>query len=265
MARSSLAARMRNGDPMLGLVVKMPNQALIESAGYAGFDLIVIDTEHGLGDGIELEHHLRAADSARVPALVRLGGQAPIEALRALDAGAAGIIVPHVNGPEDALRAVQSAHYPPLGERGFAMSTRAGRHASVTVADHLEHAAVETVVIVQVEHALAVENIVDILATDHLDGIWVGPSDLSISLGQPGAYDHPVFQQAMDTILAASALHGDKTLAVVATDATAVHKWLERGATMFLAPSPALTTPALRAFVTGVNAFGPTDKEITHA
>lgn len=95
----------------------------------AGFDFAFIDGEHGSGEALELEHHVRAAESFGMPAVVRIASHQPSEILRALDIGAEGIIIPHVNTWAEAEAVVKAAHYPPIGRRGLATTTRAGRHA----------------------------------------------------------------------------------------------------------------------------------------
>ncbi|WP_133799725.1 HpcH/HpaI aldolase family protein [Kribbella caucasensis] len=246
-----LAEAMRRGTPLIGLVVKMPNQALVELAGYSDFDLVVIDTEHGLGDGDQLEHHLRAAQGVGLWVLVRVGTASSIEVLRALDAGADGIIVPHVNTAVDAEAAVRLAHYPPRGTRGLALSTRAGHYGSVPLAEHLRRSSEETVVIAQIEHADAIANIDAIMRTPNLTGVWLGPSDLSMSLGHPGATNHPNFVAAESIVSDAAGTHPGCALAVVAAHTEAVRGWQERGASMFLVPSPDLVSASLRSYTSG--------------
>lgn len=257
--KPSLAQRVRAREPLVGLVVKMPNHALIESAGYSGFDLVVLDTEHGLGDGEQLEHHLRAADSVDLPVVVRIGSHESIDALRALDAGAAGVIFPHVNTAAEARQAVDAAHYPPIGQRGLALSTRAGRHSSVTLTEHLARAREETVVIAQIEHVDGVENVEEIIRTHHLDAVWLGPSDLSMSVGHPGDQDHPDYLGAVQLVVDAISNRPEVSLAVIASDADSVGTWNARGATIFLVPSPDIVAPALRRFVSSArSALEPT-------
>src|SRR5690348_10268232 len=123
--------RLAAGEPLTGLIVKMPAPAQVEAAGHAGFDFVLLDTEHGPGDGLALEEHLRAA---AIPVLVRV--RSPDAILGALDAGAAGVVVPHVLDPAGAEAAVAAAHYPPRGRRGIALSTRAGGYGTVSLDEH---------------------------------------------------------------------------------------------------------------------------------
>jgi 4-hydroxy-2-oxoheptanedioate aldolase len=242
----SLADRLRRRDQVVGLIVKMPNPAVVEVAGHLGFDFAVIDTEHGPGETSELEHHIRAADSVGLDVIVRVGANQPLDILRALDAGAKGVIVPHVNTPQEAAAAVAAAHYPPLGSRGLAASTRAGRHSTGTLADHLARAGRETVVIVQVEDVLAVEHAAAIAATPHLDAVWLGPGDLSMSLGHPGEMEHPEVARVIDRLVQDITAVDNASLCMVVDDEDEVPRWHARGVSVVLFIATNLQTARLR-------------------
>ena len=152
-------------------------------------DFVVIDTEHGPGDQIPLSQHLTAAAAAGIPALVRVGNVSEI--LRVLDLGAAGIIAPHISSVEQAEAVVRAASYPPRGDRGFATYTRSGRHGLIGTAEHLHNAATRTVVILMIEDGAGVAAAEQIAAVDGVDGLFVGPADLSVALGHPGEINGP--------------------------------------------------------------------------
>lgn len=251
--RQPLAVRVARGDTVLGLIVKMPAASVIELAGRTGFDFVVIDTEHGAADVTELEHHLRAADAVDIAASVRVGDGSPLPILRALDAGAAGIIVPHVSCAEEARAAVRSAHYPPNGTRGLALSTRAGGHGTVPLSRHLAEAAAHTIVVAQVEDKDAVQRNTEIAATEGLNAVWIGPSDLSLSLGLPGQLDHPEVIAAVDRI-AGDVAAADCALCVLVDTVEHAARWRARGAGMLLFNSTTLLSRELRAMVDGVRA-----------
>jgi 4-hydroxy-2-oxoheptanedioate aldolase len=248
----SLAERIGNADTVYGLIVKMPAPALVELAGHTGFDLVVVDTEHGIADDATLEHHLRAADSAGIPALVRVGSNQPLLMLRALDAGATGVIVPHVSNAEDARAAVAAAHYPPAGTRGLAVSTRAGHHATVSLQAHLADAAANTVVVAQAEDTEAVQHSADIAATPGLNAVWIGPSDLSLSLGLPGQMDHPEVVAAIDHIAHKVVASDGCALCVLVDTPEQAAEWSAQGARMVLFNSTAILSRELANTLTGV-------------
>lgn len=252
-----LTTRIASRELLIGLVVKMPCASIIEAAGYAGFDVVVIDAEHGAGDGLELEHHIRAADSAGIDTVVRVGSPDPLGILRALDAGATGVIVPHVNSMSDARAAVDAAHYPPKGARSLAMSTRAGRHSTGTIAEHIERARRSTVVIVQIEDSKAVEAAGDIAATPGVDAVWLGPGDLSMSLGQPGDLSHPTVAAAVDEIVARIGAASAATLCVIVDDEGDIPAWQKRGASIALFSVTDIVASQLHHLARTVKSFPP--------
>jgi 4-hydroxy-2-oxoheptanedioate aldolase len=251
--RRAFAARVRAGQQLAGLVVKMPAAALLETAAHCGFDFAVVDTEHGPADVEALEHHLRAADGAGLPVLVRVASGTREQILHALDAGAAGIVVPQVNDAEQAERAVRAAHYPPRGTRGFATSTRAGCHGSIGVAEHVENAAAGTVLVVQVEHAAALPHVARIAALDGVDAVFLGPADLSMSLGHPGELTHPLVADAIEQVAGAVLESGAARLCAIAGDEREAHAWRARGARLVVFAAPALITRRLEGLIAALD------------
>lgn len=242
-----------NGGALLGLIVKMPAAATVELAGHAGFDLVLIDTEHGPGDMTELEHHIRAAESAGVRVLVRVSDVRSPDILRALDAGADGIVVPHVATADDVHKAASLTRYPPDGRRSVAVSTRAGRHGTRTIADHLKSASQHVALVAQIEDSEAVANTPQILAADGLAGVFIGPSDLSASLGHPGQTEHPLVAGAIAQIAEAVLRHERLALCVLVGDEGEANHWIQRGARMVLMNAPALMAERLRTIAASVN------------
>ncbi|WP_328608608.1 aldolase/citrate lyase family protein [Amycolatopsis sp. NBC_00345] len=242
----SLRSRIARAETLYGLILKMPSHAMVEMAGHEGFDLVLLDTEHGSADTGELEQHLRAADAAGIPVLVRVGGPQPTVILRALDAGAAGIVVPHVSTAEAAEAAVRAAHYPPRGERSLALSTRAARYGGTGLADHLAGAARDTVVVVQAEDRQAVRNCRAIAGTAGVDAVWIGPTDLSLSLGVPGQLEHPGYQAAVDEIAAAVTAAPDCALGLLADHRDPAGDPGHRAASIFFFNHTTLVADTLR-------------------
>lgn len=233
--------------PLLALIVKMPAAAVVELAGHAGFDFVMIDTEHGPSDMTELEHHVRAAESAGIGTLVRVSDARSSDILRALDAGADGIVVPHIIDASCVRDAVAMTRYPPLGRRSLAVSTRAGHHGLAGVNGHLESARDRVKLICQIEDAEALERLPEILTVTGLDGIFIGPSDLSASLGRPGQVDDPVVVEAVEMVADAVLACDDLSLCVLAGDEAAAQRLIEGGANMVLVNAPALIAERLVA------------------
>jgi 4-hydroxy-2-oxoheptanedioate aldolase len=173
-----LKARLAAGEPLLGALLRLGSEELVEMVAVSGFDFVLLDTEHGPADVTELRRHLVLAETHGVPVLVRVGGSEPALVLRVLDAGAQGVVAPHVDTPEQAAALVAAAHYPPTGVRGFATYGRAGRFGLVDAAAHARRAAAETLVFGMIESPAGVARAAAIAATPGLDGIMVGTADL---------------------------------------------------------------------------------------
>jgi len=238
----------------LGLIVKMPAASTVELAGHAGFDFVLVDTEHGPNDMTELEHHIRAADGVGIRSLVRVSDAQTSDILRALDAGAHGIVVPHVKSPSDVRRAAALTRYPPGGRRSVALSTRAAHHGTRPIDEHLAAAHRDVVLIAQLEDAEALDQMPAILATDGLAGVFIGPADLSASLGWPGQLAHPVVSGAVDRIAAAVLQEPHLALCALAADEDEARRWIARGATLVLLNAPTLMAGRLIAIADALHA-----------
>ncbi len=190
----SLVAALREKRPLMGIFTSIASPALVEMAGYARFDFVVIDNEHGPA-GIETtEHLIRAARGAEIAPIVRVSGANTQEILRTLDVGAAGVQVPQVNTLEQARLVVAAAKYPPAGNRGVAFGTRAAGYGFFGGADYIAAANTQTVVITHVETIEAVKNLDGMLHIEGIDVVFIGPTDLSVSMGHPGNPGDPEVQ-----------------------------------------------------------------------
>ena len=179
--RRSLKQRLAAGDRLLGVLLRVPGEELAEMAAVAGFDFVLIDGEHGPADVVELRRHVAFAQVHGVPSLVRVGSAEPALVLRALDAGAEGVVAPHVDTAEQARALVDSVHYPPVGHRGFATYGRSGRFGLTDPREHQQRLTAETLVIGMIESPLGVQQAEAVVAVEGLDGIMVGVADLAAS------------------------------------------------------------------------------------
>jgi 2-dehydro-3-deoxyglucarate aldolase len=161
----------------------------------AGFDWLTIDLEHTATSVSEMGELIRVGELAGCPMLVRLSSHDPAQIKRALDAGARGIIAPMVNTADEARRIVDATYYPPRGSRGVGLARAQGYGTEFEA--YRDGAASDIVVIAQIEHVEGVGNLDAILAVDGIDGFFVGPYDLSGSVGQPGNFDHPDVKDAL--------------------------------------------------------------------
>jgi 2-keto-3-deoxy-L-rhamnonate aldolase RhmA len=183
----------------VGSWLQIGHPASAELLDGVGFDWLAIDCEHGIID-LETATAMMRAMNRAIP-LVRVTENSAISIRRALDAGAGGVIIPMVNTPEEARRAVEAAKYAPTGNRGFGYC-RANAYG-YDFDNYLERANDEIAVIVQIEHTQAAQNIEQILRVEGVDGILVGPYDLTGSMGIPGQLENPKVKAILDRILEA--------------------------------------------------------------
>lgn len=198
----SLRDRLHGGQPTFGSWIQFGNAAVAELMAQAGFDWVCIDLEHS-AIGIETAFNLiQVIDLAGCVPLVRLSSNDPVQAKRVMDAGAHGIIVPAVGSAGEAEQAVSSAYYPPRGRRGVGLSRAQGYGSRFDA--YLKKVETQTVVIVMIEERRGVDQIEEIVRVPGVDGVLIGPYDLSSSYGVAGQLDHPVMNEAIKRILDAT-------------------------------------------------------------
>ncbi|MGI2033594.1 HpcH/HpaI aldolase family protein [Rhizobium panacihumi] len=204
MSENRFKAAIANGQRQIGLWLNTGEAVVADIVGRTGFDWLVIDGEHGPNDLRSIMRQLQVLDGLSVEPVVRppVGSKWMIKQL--LDIGARTLLIPMVNTPEEAAECVRSVRYPPHGDRGMgAIVARASRYG--TVADYAAKASDEICLLVQVETREALENLDAIARTDGIDGVFIGPADLSADIGQPLKSDAVLsaIDQAIETIVAA--------------------------------------------------------------
>ena len=185
MRENHLLSALRAGRQCIGVWLSLANAYTAESLAQLGFDYACVDLQHGLLDYQDLTYMLPAISTSNTVPLVRVPWNEPYEIMKALDAGAYGVIVPLVNTPEDAARAVAACRYPPVGNRSFG-PIRAALYGGKGYAAEA-NGQIACLAMIETEEGLA--NVEAIAATPGLDGIYVGPSDLALALGLPPAGD----------------------------------------------------------------------------
>lgn len=189
--------RIASGEQLIGTMVTLPDPAASEILAGVGFDWLFIDCEHGPLGTPEVLRILQAVGD-KIACIVRVPDASEVAIKKVLDIGATGIIVPQVNTAASAESVVRFAKYAPLGARGVGLARAHGYGA--TFAEYLENANDQTVVIVQAEHAEAVENIDSIVQVPGIDAVLLGPYDLSASLGKMGLVNEPTVTDAIDRV-----------------------------------------------------------------
>lgn len=174
----------------------------------AGCDFVLFDTEHSGFHNETIKSALRYFEAAGLPAVVRVPSKEYHHVARALDMGAAGLMVPMVNDAGEARAILDAMKYVPQGRRGVALGVAHDHYSAGAVLDNLAAANARTTLFAQIETAAGVENAEAIAALDGVDCLWVGHFDLSCSLGIPGQFDHPKFTAAVARTIAACRAHG---------------------------------------------------------
>jgi len=224
-------ARLHGGETLYGTLLNLPSPAIAEVLAQSGFDWLFIDAEHG-GIGTSALLSILQAVDRDIACIVRLPELDGGAIKRALDLGAHGIIVPQVETAAEAAEAVRLARYAPAGERGMGLSRAHGY--GFTFNEYIEAANDAIAVIVQCEHARAVENIESIAAVDGLDAVFLGPYDLSASLGHPGDIGHPAVTEAIGRVTDVCQAAG-MPLGYFGIDAAAVAPYVDLGYTLICA------------------------------
>lgn len=196
-----LKKKLQDGKVTIGSWVTLGHPGIAEILANAGYDWIVVDMEHSVIAIDTAGDMIRVIDLCGVAPLVRLTSNHPDQIKRLMDAGAHGIVVPMVNCADDAARAVAAVRYAPEGSRGVGLARAQGY--GVGFKDYFEWQKHSSVVIVQIEHRSALDNLDAILTVPGVDGFIIGPYDLSCSMGIPGQFDHPDFIAALNRILEA--------------------------------------------------------------
>ncbi|MBW2033862.1 MAG: 2,4-dihydroxyhept-2-ene-1,7-dioic acid aldolase [Deltaproteobacteria bacterium] len=194
----SLKEKLVKNDITLGSWITLAHPAIAEIMAKSGFDWLTVDLEHSVITIREAEELIRIIELCDVIPLVRLSANDPVQIKRVMDAGAHGVIVPMVNSAAEAEKAVAAVRYPPHGRRGVGLARAQGYGSDFD--GYRDWVGKETVVIVQVEHIDAVNNMEEILSVEGVDGFIVGPYDLSGSMGIPGKFEHPLMEDAMERI-----------------------------------------------------------------
>jgi 2-keto-3-deoxy-L-rhamnonate aldolase RhmA len=221
--------RLRNGELVLGTImseVRNPNVAYM--LAQCGFEFFIIDNEHGAYSSETVSNLIAAARGAGIAAIVRIPEIRRETILKPLDSGAAGLLVPQVNTVAQAQEVIHHAKYPPAGNRGVALRRAANRYARVDAAAYLQKANEDTFIAVQAESEQAVENIDAIAAVEGIDCVFVGPFDLSVSLGIPGQVYHPREVEAIDAVLAACRKRR-KASGILLFDPDRLIEWIGKG------------------------------------
>jgi 4-hydroxy-2-oxoheptanedioate aldolase len=200
---SSLKERLKKGDVVAGPWCVIPSPSVIDIIAKTGADFVIIDMEHGPHNYETVVDMVRTAENEGCSSLIRVAKNDESHILHALDIGAEGVIVPHIQSRADAESAIAAAKYHPLGSRGFSPYTRAGGYSRHDIESHCSVQNRRSILCLILEGKEGTENLDDILAIDNIqdviDIIYIGAYDLSQALGLPGQVDHPDVRATLET------------------------------------------------------------------
>ena len=207
MEKNRVKAKMEAGEKVIGTFFALDSVPAVEVLANLGYDLIMIDTEHGPFDVETAEKFVIASEAAGITPFVRIKDTTRGSVLKMLDIGARGLLVPYIKTPEQVRDVISYGKYRPLGDRGFGPGRAAGYATDPKIINNIEEyfsfANSENLVIPQCETVEALERIEEIADIDGVAGIFIGPFDLSISMGIPRKFGEPVFIEAMKKVVKA--------------------------------------------------------------
>jgi 4-hydroxy-2-oxoheptanedioate aldolase len=184
----------------LGFFSKTLDSSLVESAGYAGMDFIILDMEHGPASIETIQSHVRAALISGIVPIVRVPGFDGNEISKVLDIGALGVQVPNITSVQHIEQVIEKAKFYPLGSRGVCRFVKAAKFGEEDKGQYFSKAN-DNLIIIQIEGKKALDSLDDILAVDGYDILFIGPYDLSQSVGVPGQIEHKLVLDLMNTII----------------------------------------------------------------
>ena len=225
---NSVKRKLARGETVVGSWIAMGHPHVPDIMGQCGFEFLVVELEHSSVELGVLPALFATIELHGVVPMSRLSSIDPVQAKRVLEAGAYGLIFPMVNTPDEARRAVDAVKYPPQGKRGFGLGR--AQDFGFGSKEYFARANEETIVILQIEHIDAVRNIEAILKVEGIDGVFIGPYDISGSLGVPGQLDHPKVVEARKRILDAARSHNvPPGIHIVHPDAKVFRKAVDDG------------------------------------
>ncbi len=253
MKENRVKQLLHSGKLTLGSWIQIGHPDIAEIMANMGFDWLVLDNEHGPYSTETTQVLIQAMSSTETVPLVRVPWNDMVEIKRALDVGAYGVVIPWVNSKEEALYAVRACRYPPVGVRGVG-PRRASRYG-LEMREYLERANEEILIVAQIETQQAVDRIEEILSIEGVDAFFVGPLDLSTSLGYRGQIDHPKVRETLDKLLDAAKGAGVAS-GIYAYNLELARSYVEKGFQFVsLADDTSLLIKGCQEFLDGLRMF----------
>lgn len=226
---ASLKERLRNGEQVLGtMVTTFASPDIAKILQVCGFDFLIVDCEHGSFTTREVANIIAVARGIGMPALVRIPEMRREHALKFMEMGASGLLLPNTESAEQAKMLVDCTKYAPLGHRGVSLSRPHTDFKKVSGPEYMPTANDETILMCQIESRKGVENVEEIIAVDGIDVAFIGPNDMTQDYGILGQFTHPDIVAAFEKIIAAAKANG-KWAGAHFGGAAPLKPWLKKG------------------------------------
>lgn len=231
----SLRQKIKEGQPIVGVMVQdYTNTALIPVLAEAGYDFIVIDQEHGPSDHLDIQNLVMASKHLELDILVRSAKISYEYIAKILDMGAHGLMIPHVDTWEEGKNVIKWSKYQPVGERSYGMRRFLSKYVEyTTAADYINQINENTTIFIQVESPESAAVVDDLVGIDYIDGVIIGPSDLTMNLGIIGEYTNEKFVKIAEKVLLSCKNHG-KAFGIHFGDLEMTKAWKEKGMNILL-------------------------------
>jgi 4-hydroxy-2-oxoheptanedioate aldolase len=227
--RKALKEKLAGGEVCIGTFFKSNCPDIMEIVGFSGFDFALLDREHANFSPQETENMIRTADCAGIDVMVRIPSPNEEHIVHALDSGAKGVVVPGVSSVEQAREIASFTKFFPEGRRGMNGGARAAKYGNIARDAYMKKANAEGLTFVMIECVAMVELADKICQIPQLDGVFVGPADLSQSMSVPGQVDHPDLEKLVAKVCAAAKRNG-KAAGIFAASTEAVERYIQYGA-----------------------------------
>lgn len=227
--RNKVKEKLKQGQIVFGhMVFEFFSPGIAQILSEAGFEFVIFDSEHARFGIESLAHLLAWSKSAEIVRLVRVPDLEYHFMARALDSGAQGLMIPRVETRDQVERIIKYSKYAPMGNRGTAFGIAHDDYRSGDIVKTMQDANEQTLIIILLESALAIENIEELLSVQGVDVAWVGHYDLTLSMGIPGQFEHPRFLDAVDRVIEACAKYGVAP-GILPADVDTAIEWIRRG------------------------------------
>lgn len=225
---SNFKERIQNDENLFGPFWKVNFPGLVEAAGLAGWDFALFDMEHATHAPETVENLVRAAENVNMGTVIRVSGNEENKIVKAADTGADCILVPHTSTKEEAYSAVKAAKFHPIGERGMDVFARSAKYGHIPKEKYLKESNKNTMIAIQVEGMEGVNNLSEIIKVEGLDMIFIGPYDLSESMGIPGQTTNPKLINRIEELVNKIKASG-KAIGIYVDNIEEAHQWARIG------------------------------------